>query len=441
MSQPTSSPDVEAQPSALNNTRDVVEEPGSSISEAGRDLTAEIDPSIDEDDRGAMARLDHWMQTPPPSSRCRGCSETAHDEAYILRLFDLTVPLQCHACNKEHPAVQFSPSQRDATIRTCVARQGYRTLCPHWNITLDDLREWQKFLDEDIPVPISHIKRQVDGVYIKSTHPAHQDDTPEPDRCPFGSLTVRVFEGRSKLCVNVAWESVIKIDTQELDGFEVCKKTLDDLHALCPEALGPPHLTSHHIRSVTHESLFKNRTLYLDHKRHLYFENMDGLVEGDRYRRVKYESRMRMPMSAEGDQTMVDGTWPVYIDPQSYGLRDDELGRGITWCDDMNCPTMRGRVQWEAVAEKMSVGILSNRFMWDGSVLPQKREEVPIQNQKKLLSEFERKTKTLWLTREEWTRCWQGSYELWCLRSWYMLSRHKIFQRSLSSSETWTART
>ncbi|KAG9254511.1 uncharacterized protein F5Z01DRAFT_687288 [Emericellopsis atlantica] len=419
----TSSTGVGAQPDALPDMEDVVEEPGNAISAFGRDRTSGTDvsnqvlstpvlvlvqflthleqtsithpeqTSTDEQYRSAVAKLDHWMQTPQPSSRCRGCSETALDEAYILRLFDLTVPLHCHACNEEHPTVQFSPSQRDTTIRTCIARQGYRTLCSHWNITLDDLREWQ-----------NHIKRQAGGVYVKSTHPAHQDDAPESDRCPFGNLTVRVFEGSTELCVHVTWESVIKVDTQELDGFEICKKILDDLHDLCPEALGPPHLTSHHIRSVTRESLFDD-ALYLDHDRCLYLENMDGLIEGDGYPTVKYESRLMIPVLAEVDPTILDGLWPVYIDPRSYGLRDDELGRGITWCDDMNCPTMRGRVQWEVVAEKMSTGVLSNQYMWDGCVLPQRREDVPVRNQKRLLSQFERETKTMWLNREEWTRC------------------------------------
>ncbi|KAG9252827.1 uncharacterized protein F5Z01DRAFT_659559 [Emericellopsis atlantica] len=344
---------------------------------------------------------------PSSATRCFECSEFTHD-GILSGLFDLTDYIKCHACNVEHRSVEFTPSQRDATVgRTCIARQGFRTLCPHWRISLSDIRLWQRYMDDDIPESCPHITRSLFGfITVKCPHEAHSDDTPESQRCPFSDLTLELSEAVRTMFVTVKWTSSLKQGVRSEDRFETCKKIIGQLNELCPEAFGPPIMTPRRIQLLTRNDLNSSGKLTINVDRCLDFDYIDLLTQGRGPPTVSYVSKIRVPKSADGDQT--GNSWSGYLDPESYGLRDDKLGKGITWCDDVGCATMGGRLQREVIARRIRRCVHERQFRRDyfrkNPSLLENLPEMTSTLQQDFREQFHSDVESAWQTVGEWIR-------------------------------------
>ena len=364
------------------------------------------------DDPGSGPEGGSAEDTRVPAFYCRECRDATRDERYRVRLFDLTSPLECHACNTKHRAVHFTARERANTVRrTCIARQGSRMLCSHWDVNLDDIRDWQRYLHEDIPETATNIKLCWGTLVMKCPHSSHQDDAEASERCPLANVRLYLWEdGVELLYVEARWESTPALTSQEETGFEACKRTIGQLHTHCPEAFGPAPLSPYHIMSLTPEDLYANTAgLTLTAGSTLYFDNLDGPI-GDLDSRVgqgffeicgaprlAYTDTLTLPRSAEGDLTN-SYLWSAVLNPASYGLGQDPLGRGITWCNDVNCATMRGRIPWEVLAGRldMSLDDLTRRRFWGDSENPRPREQVSVQDQQELKRLFDGSVERRW---------------------------------------------
>ncbi|KAG9254509.1 uncharacterized protein F5Z01DRAFT_108727 [Emericellopsis atlantica] len=319
LTQPDTPPSVETVTEALDDHT------------LGSDADSNSGYETANEDPAAAPEAGSEGDTAVPAFYCRECGDARRDEGYTLRLFDLTTPLECHACNAKHRAVHFTARERAATAsRTCIARQGSRVLCPHWEVDLDDIRDWQRYLHEDIPETATNIELCWGTLFVKCPDPSHQDDAEASRRCPFANVRLYLWEhGVELLFVEARWEFTPGSSSQGETGFEACKRTIGQLHRHCPEAFGPAPLSPYHIRSLAPEDLHANTAgLKLTAKSRIYFNNLNGPI-GDLDSKVgqgffeicgaprlAYADTLTLPRSAGGDLTD-SYLWSAFLNPVS----------------------------------------------------------------------------------------------------------------------------
>ncbi|KAI6779356.1 uncharacterized protein J7T54_000454 [Emericellopsis cladophorae] len=169
--------------------------------------------------------------------------------------------------------------------------------------------------------------------------------------------------------------------------------------------------------SLTPENLHANTAgLILAAKSTFYFDNLGGPI-GDLNSRVGqgffvicgapklfYADTLMLPMSAGGDLTDIY-LWSAFLNPDSYSLGQDHLRRGITWCNDVDCATMRGRIPWEVLAGRLDLSLddLTRCNFWGDFENPGPREQVPVQDQQELEHLFDGSVARRWQYYAEYT--------------------------------------
>jgi hypothetical protein len=309
----------------------------------------------------------------------------------------------CSGCTDHHSVVFFSAAQRDTADgkRICIGREGVVRLCPHKSLSSDDMI-----------VACQEANRARKETIVKDTHCLNCESLRPPGRYSRSHRPWAVaLEGRT--CFERRWEiEVLELDPRAELTKEGLRQTLaaqrENLGAfLCPHikfddgqlllpfehgncaCFGGPQPEGHQfLRHGTWKKTGSWRYSCRNHKadnprlagtfitddsytRHHGYECSQCLCEYSWHRQggKVYLSMSKIFHCGEAyktDPSPLNLEWLMAIDPESWGITQDEELRHIAWCPDSSCGTS---IRWRALLRLLLKAQRLRRYSYPRQIL------------------------------------------------------------------------
>lgn len=286
-----------------------------------------------------------------PLPFCQACQEARNSPQFVDRVASAMRLLKCSACLCEHPALLFSASQRDAPdpSRVCIGHQGHYTLCPHQKIRFSDVQQFNE-------------------LFPQSQHQELVQRCVEPS-CPCHRARIRYSGTNGAAQLLITWSaSLSPLQTMFLpegkDSFaHQCVAKLNEIHNECP-AIFCPHKRVNFDRLVQVEKMkvYGEDTTFILSCRicgHT-IRNLLKPLENDEPIQFSDFIKWRRGLHTGASKY----NWISALDPESYDLYSDMEMKHIAWCDDRNCATTFGLIQWYKLLDEVLLGGESQRKLY-----------------------------------------------------------------------------
>ncbi|KAI1382984.1 uncharacterized protein F4822DRAFT_88805 [Hypoxylon trugodes] len=332
-----------------------------------------------------MERISQSKLVTPLLSRdtgrlCIPCRAWKDTELLDYMLNWLKKPTWCSGCKKNHPLIFFSAAQRatSSTKRICIGREASIKLCSHEALTWADLEKASaKFggLKGDERIRIEK----------KCMHRSHRST-----RNKAGSLDLPEIAISSTRIISLHWRSpafdldpTVPVTKDQIRNYLASRKSIFE-HALCPHVKlddgqlllpfeqnqcacfdGPQavgHVPAHLHRHKSWEKCCRCRAANKPHLQGQFLPPETGagntLYWGDSLCHTYECSECRAEYSWFRDDTCrvylrahrhpfgrtpTSKTWLTHLDPESWGITEDEKLKHVVWCPDSKCAT---RSRW-----------------------------------------------------------------------------------------------
>lgn len=284
--------------------------------------------------------------------QCAACTAYRADEAdFAARIANLQQPLNCCGCKWQHPAIAFAPSQRTRRMtsrRTCIARTGRITICPHKSITSFDVYSWLNPHVEEGESSPPELEDRTDGT--EHGWPMMQckkcfKGFPEDER-----MRPTVWRDRDTSAIAYAIRWSLPLATVSPDETEVPKQAILSQLALLErdyksligaQSSFVSERITRVIKSAQSDAMPRKLPLDLSDDRKLYLKkNERNVFYLECQTWMKFFDPVRCP------RRLVDYTpFIPLLDPNSIELDRDTETMHVTWCPDSRCGTGKG---WDA---------------------------------------------------------------------------------------------
>ena len=288
--------------------------------------------------------------------------------------------LHCSPCKKTHPAVLFSAAQRHAgdKSRICIGHEGSLRVCDHLALSWRDIERWVALFGD------------LDSYGLHTTRGRLCDDTAHKYRCEkkstyrarpdglFGGVEVSLVREHATLTVTVEWRNHagLRGTLSSMDIRQALEATQQEgarhlVPPLRPGDSGAMRAFDPNTCSCVHYSGSEQVAFELYPPREGTCRSDEGgsrsldfggchytkLWSADDAKRdfsaarcphrcgdIEFRYSMDVSLNVFGrkDGQVIDPLWYRVLNPESYGLAEDEESRHILWCPRKSCGNYHG---------------------------------------------------------------------------------------------------
>lgn len=295
---------------------------------------------------------------------CHDCAWLRADSArFAAALAELERPLWCDGCKAVHHSFLFSHSERDksAMNRKCIGMEGHVRLCRHKVITWADVLQMKATSKQRAPLG---------EVCIECHDASHRALAPGPSHGALGYFPKALYHAKLRNTLLISSKmAVYSEDVDEgasADGLVglVGEANQSALIYACPHTRDRIYRLAESLTSLNRASLVGSRRSKEFRSRNV--EHMWSCRE----RRCQQYLKLDIVTTSGGPsgeglpplappgvvkrrrdvclrscnaisvESPTHPAWLGTLDPDSYLCVEDEMGKGIMWCNDAECPTM-----------------------------------------------------------------------------------------------------
>lgn len=278
------------------------------------------------------------------SGYCAACQEARSDPDYTSYLAYLLKPLTCTKCCVKHPAILFSKAEREnEKNRRCIMRQGHSTVCPHLKFSLANFEAWRKdglktIKCGDSSCPFEKVK--LHPKTFRSHHLSIETRVPNDPTVPGKEQSI---EARC-----LAKLEQLRKETPE--SFCTHIRSARQGHSIFPQPDSNdlqmrPEGGNVVFKYPRHNKSFKKKILC-----NLCHSSVDIKSVGKRHCEIRFRQTIDLNLK-NLKKSPSSRHWIRSLDPESYGHYNDSETKHITWCDDQNCKTTYGLVQFQTLVK------------------------------------------------------------------------------------------